>query len=113
MPNEGDRIVIQNSGKNRDRHGVYIRRRGLIYGWVLLDGEEEKQYFMLSAIRTIVVAHPVTPPPVARVIHERPLHQQGPPTDLSIESLLSEIQVIRTLLLKVEDDLRRLSLQND
>ena len=96
---EGCRIVIVNGKENNDREGVYLSKKGMMYGWVLLDGEQEKQYFKLSRICAIVttprcIFFPTVTPCHADVNGRREGPQEGPQNQgISIELVVLRASV--------------------
>ena len=113
---EGCRIVIVNGKENNDREGAYLSKKGMMYGWVLLDGEQEKQYFKLSRIRAIVpmprrVFFPAVTPRRANVNGCREGPQEGPQNQegISIESVVLRAQHLKRELSSLMDDIDQLT----
>jgi hypothetical protein len=69
LPPSGARVNIV-AADNVGRQGIFLSRRGVrgIYGWVLLDGEQERQFFHERSIERIMVVQEEPPPPVAHPI---------------------------------------------
>ena len=113
---EGCRIVIVNGKENNDREGVFLSKKAMMYGWVLLDGEQEKQYFKLSRIRAIVpmprrVFFPAVTPRRANVNGRREGPQEGPQNQegISIESVVLRAKHLKRELSLLIDDVDQLT----
>ena len=110
-------MQIIRRGGNEGEFGTYMGRRGILYGWVKIERTLETKYFGLNRIQAVVEAPIVAAPPVARVIcsnQESPRQdQERPQSKVTLNSVLNELEMLKALLVKVENDIRALSLDED
>ena len=109
MPHIGQRVSIVNGGAGSScngMEGVFLGKRGTlsIYGWVQLDGEQERRYFTMRRIRTIVeepavVADAVLLGPDGNGHPEDERPQEGPVNAIAMSERVS----LNNLLLRVEE----------
>ena len=87
-----------------------------MYAYVQLDGSTQtSSYFAWTRIRPVPETAIAAAPPVARVfrpVQERPDDQERPQTEVTLQSVLTELELLKNLLVKVENDLRSLTLHD-
>ena len=98
----GDPVKIV-AGRLKGAHGTFVRLKGLRMCVVVVSGNEKPQDFRRSSAQALVVAKPLPPTPV-----ERP----GQAGDNTLLDVINEVALLRSQLLKIENDLRKLALNN-